>query len=622
VWRSPVLRLLLAAIPAWFTAALLLFNIPIAIKAVVAIVVAATLWSPAAGLLTVTALVPLGGLITRAVTSGVLRTTEAIVLAFLAAWLLRTSGDRNGPRVSALWSWLLAFVVAWSVAMQLWELARIPEELPHLIDLLVHGYYVFGYRVGILEAAQLLEGIALSIAVVALFRRHPRLSVTIPAALTAAGSVAAASSVVLWRRIGGYRVSGHVTDLNAAGSYFAMLLCLAVGMAVRARGRERIGWCAAAAANGIGLWFSQSRTAVAAAGISIGVAGAWYIVATLRPRVQAAVITATLLVAVGIAAYRVHRVSFGLDYRVQFYETSLRMMQARPVLGVGIGQYYRTSALYMSPQIAWNYGHENAHNNFLQIGAELGVAGLVVFLAWIGAAFGSAFRALAIDRRDSRLTGLVGGVGAFVGTWFASHPLLVYETMYPFWIQFGLMWALAESTILNADAHARTADSLSSRRVRWPHLAAAGATIALVVAATVGPLRKPLEPPATKEVNGLYDWEIADDGQRVRWTQGFASVFAPDGITDVEIPVRLNSHGRMRAVEVDIMTGATYQSRTNVGDDWTTLNVSLAGAQPARFHRIDLRVNRTWQPALYVPGNSDMRVVGVQIGECRFVRNH
>jgi hypothetical protein len=97
-------------------------------------------------------------------------------------------------------------------------------------------------------------------------------------------------------------------------------------------------------------------------------------------------------------------------------------------------------------------------------------------------------------------------------------------------------------------------------------------------------------------------------------------VFVPDGVTDVQIPVRLHSHGRMRDVEVDIMTGASYQSRTNVGDDWTTLDVSFAGAEGAPFRRIDLRVNRTWQPALYVPGSSDMRVVGVQIGECRFLR--
>jgi hypothetical protein len=41
---------------------------------------------------------------------------------------------------------------------------------------------------------------------------------------------------------------------------------------------------------------------------------------------------------------------------------------------------------------------------------------------------------------------------------------------------------------------------------------------------------------------------------------------------------------------------------------------------PARFKRIDLKVDRVWQPALYIAGSADMRMVGVQVGEPRLVR--
>jgi hypothetical protein len=41
---------------------------------------------------------------------------------------------------------------------------------------------------------------------------------------------------------------------------------------------------------------------------------------------------------------------------------------------------------------------------------------------------------------------------------------------------------------------------------------------------------------------------------------------------------------------------------------------------PMRFKRIDLKLDRVWQPALYTPGSADMRPVGVQVGELRLVR--
>jgi len=36
-----------------------------------------------------------------------------------------------------------------------------------------------------------------------------------------------------------------------------------------------------------------------------------------------------------------------------------------------------------------------------------------------------------------------------------------------------------------------------------------------------------------------------------------------------------------------------------------------------RYKRVDLRVPRTWQPAVYLPGSSDLRKVGVQVGEVK-----
>jgi hypothetical protein len=45
------------------------------------------------------------------------------------------------------------------------------------------------------------------------------------------------------------------------------------------------------------------------------------------------------------------------------------------------------------------------------------------------------------------------------------------------------------------------------------------------------------------------------------------------------------------------------------------LGVTMPEGPPARVRRIDLRVDRPWQPGIYIAGSADMRTVGIQVGE-------
>lgn len=424
IWRSLSLRLAIVAIPLWFTVAVLIFNAGWRIKLIIGVVFGVTLAAPAGGLLLAAALAPLGRLIAEVADPNIFRMGEAIVLAFLAGWLLRGDADRPGPRVPApVIAGLFAVTIVASMAGLAWQLKQRRGALAE----------AFADRIGFIDGARLLEGLALAAATVTLFRQRPALSVTLPAALAGSASVAAVSSVLLWRGIapaeilqrhtlGTSGISAHVADVNAAGSYFALVLCLALGMTVQAHPRHRVAWGAASIACGVGLWFTQSRTALAAASIVILVAATWFVVGRLKPTIRAPAIGAML------------------------------------VLGVEVGQHFPASALLLSPQLAWNHGFENAHDNFLRIGGELGLVGLGLFAAWIGTGLLRAARALARQPRDARLLGVTCGVAAFVGTWLGGHPLLVSEVAFPFWIQYGLMVGLAGSTLLNA-----ATDSVSSR---------------------------------------------------------------------------------------------------------------------------------------------------------------
>jgi hypothetical protein len=72
---------------------------------------------------------------------------------------------------------------------------------------------------------------------------------------------------------------------------------------------------------------------------------------------------------------------------------------------------------------------------------------------------------------------------------------------------------------------------------------------------------------------------------------------------------------------VEVASGGLLLGRTNVGDSWTTLVVAVPEVSPpARLKRIDLRVDKTWRPALYIAGSADLRDVGVQLGECELER--
>src|SRR5207247_6273278 len=123
-------------IPAWFTLAVLVFDVSWRIKLVIAAVLAVTFASPAAGLLAVAALAPLNRLMMTALDTGAFRIGEAIVLAFLVAWVVRAMEDRRGPRVAAPIGWLFALTIVVSVALQAWQLAHYPGAIAETSRLL------------------------------------------------------------------------------------------------------------------------------------------------------------------------------------------------------------------------------------------------------------------------------------------------------------------------------------------------------------------------------------------------------------------------------------------------------------------------------------------------------
>lgn len=76
--------------------------------------------------------------------------------------------------------------------------------------------------------------------------------------------------------------------------------------------------------------------------------------------------------------------------RLETWKRGLGFMLDNPLLGVGIGQYSTADGLSAGGREGWKWS--TAHNSYIQIGAELGIGGLLLFL-------GLLFKSITVLRR-------------------------------------------------------------------------------------------------------------------------------------------------------------------------------------------------------------------------------
>ena len=248
------------------------------------------------------------------------------------------------------------------------------------------------------------------------------------------------------------------------------------------------------------------------------------------------------------------------------------MVKAEPVFGVGIGRFYGLSGNYTLR--AHTMPLENAHNNFLQVLAELGIPGLALFLSVTGLAIRQGLR----SARDLPVVaGVVAGVCAYLLTCIAGHPLLVDAAAFPFWIALSL--AATPAAVAAA----------GSRRSTFALVA-----IVVVIAASLPFRLARAEDHANLEgvSAGFSLWQRESDGSRYRWAGGRASFFVPSGATAMAIPLRAG-RAASSPLEVRIVVAGQQAERMALqpGGGWTTVRVPLPGRTSARFTRIEIEVS-------------------------------
>jgi hypothetical protein len=389
----------------------------------------------------------------------------------------------------------------------------------------------------------------------------------------------------------------NYTDMNAAGSYFAMAGFVAAALAVRARGPGRIAWAASTITIAAGLWLTSSRIAVLAGLIAPAAVLLVREVSQGRGRalraagVAAGALVLLVLIAVLLPQRGLQKSPLlSADVRVGLLQTGSRMIAHRPVFGIGLAEFYPRAAQFSSPDLLAKFPAvligENAHNNFMQIAAELGVPGGALFLFLVLAAL------VTVARRAATLPDIitVAGLSAFVLTWLGGHPLLIPEPGYAFW------------TLLGAATGSAATPGVTRSRLRWI------VPIGLIVIAATLPwrLRATTEDADLEHVAiGLSPvWQVSPDGIKYKEGVGHATLFVSTQgflisvypLTDQQVRLELKLGGQVANV-------VTLEPRR-----WNDVRLPARNdATSARFTALDLRVLDGDQTAIWVTKEQPLR---------------
>jgi hypothetical protein len=552
-------------------------------------------WSPFNGLLILAGLGPFAATILALTRTGSapLNFAEALVLAFLLGAALRRVADPEPMRVPARFGVASALLVSLSVAALVTSavvlhVGRADISAADQLRSIVTQNYLVGSRP--LTASMLfLESLALMVITADVCAveagrtaRMLRMLMVSAAAAALLNLLRVINSAVAqphpWTaflvQFATVRANMHFPDLNAAGSYFVLMLFIAAGF-LRSLPVQSGAACALIAA---GIWMAGSRTALAAA-LGMGAAGLFVRRGISRRTLLLSCGVIGLLVLLAVAAWVWYPQGRNLDsagalsYRITRGRAAIALITAHPVIGVGPGNFNDQSGVA-----------DNAHNNYLQIAAELGLPALVLFLFVCASALRSAWDAA---RQSWPAWGLCLGLGAYLVTCLAGHPLLVAGAAYPFWIALGL----AASLGLPASADGVT------RRFTIAAVVIIVATLPLRIAGAVR------DADVEHLSVGLSKWQQPPDGPRYRWAGGHATFYVSPAARSIQIPLRRSSLAPA-TIEVTIYLDGIEANKVILRSDEgeKTVRLNLLRRAKTRFARVDLESR--------VPG--ELRTLDVQ----------
>lgn len=253
------------------------------------------------------------------------------------------------------------------------------------------------------------------------------------------------------------RIESTVGDANGVAAFLVVGLALAIAVAL---GRRRAPLTRLALISAVPLFlatfvYTGSRSGI----VSLAVALVATVAFAGRWRMQAfATALATGLIAVAVFVTfapvgikeRISETTAGqatsAEGRVPLWEIAWRMFEDEPIRGVGLGSFQTTSVRYfLEPGVLVRSDEqldepEVAHNVFLQVLAEEGIVGEILFLGVLGFPLVCALKAAgAFARRgDRELEILARGLAVAIVAFYASNTFNPGQFTKLLWVLMGL----------------------------------------------------------------------------------------------------------------------------------------------------------------------------------------
>jgi putative inorganic carbon (HCO3(-)) transporter len=251
---------------------------------------------------------------------------------------------------------------------------------------------------------------------------------------------------------GAYGQNGRLGGLFDP-NYFAAALIPAIVVSLfllltSDTGRGRVLAGAVAAVDLLAFVLTQSRGGLV--GLGVALAAALVLAGRARPRVLVLVL---VLAAAGLGYYTLaapsHVLSSSSSGRAGEWRIAGRMFGNRPFDGVGLGNFgvvepsYSTQTLNLERVRFVVIDRQRVHNTYLEVAAELGVAGVLFLLVVLGAAIRYAGQGLAaLTRAGDALEPWARGLIAGAIGMFAAYIFLSAQWEKQFWLVLALLAAL------------------------------------------------------------------------------------------------------------------------------------------------------------------------------------
>ncbi|MFB3853486.1 MAG: O-antigen ligase family protein [Vicinamibacterales bacterium] len=636
-------------------------GLPLALKLSWLVLVAAALAYPLQSLLVFIASFPLLSIVPDRMGWPPVSLAEIWLFALLVAAWLRVAAGRLSWRAGLPGAWAIFMaIVAASLAVVLYPFHLVQGgagELASGILEFMGGEFIEAASqrhlyAPVVAAAVMVEGLASWWLVAIHARSSGRASVRHVLLASATGAAVVAGIGIVQRYTGAgllpfwvrmdpsiVRINSTFPDVNSLGSYLAMMLWIAVAVArFHRRAAWRAAWLAVALASAVAAVFTASRIAWAAilAGAFMYAFGLWRFgllaagswLSRHMGRILAAGVSLGVVVVVAASTYATVRnvrywdqqsyldgVLYTLNLRLPadqrlkgrgvLWEAALRMMRRQPVAGIGVGRYYKEVYAYAVPQEALPRPQENAHNYFLQVGAELGLAGLLALLALAGGATRGAIRVArsSSSEAETRHTALAVAVGliAYCLTWLTGHPMLLRSGQFAF-------WSIAAAAAVMEASHPSPTLVSRERYARVRELAIAATCLVVAASVPVRALREEGRLDLSDHTFGLYGTEYDPRGIAQRWSGPSASIYFPATASAFRIPLRSLAPFPQ---SVRIVLDGQPADEVKLSDHaWHVVRyINRPGRTRARYRQMDLFVEPPWQP------EGDSRLLGVLVGD-------